>query len=72
MAKSKLTRGGRPRVYRSSGHLSMRGEQADLELLRAYAAWRTGQEGKTVPLFVAVMTAVRESPSFKAFLKSRK
>jgi hypothetical protein len=69
---AKTPKGGRPRVYKAVGFLSLRGERADIEELKEFARWRAYTEKKAVSLLRAVLDAVKESKKFRAFQRAQK
>lgn len=70
--KAKTSKGGRPRVYKAVGFLSLRGERTEIDGLKEFARWRAYTEKKAVSAMRAVLDAVKESKRFREFQRSRK
>lgn len=62
---------GRPRAYKDAGFISLRGERAEIEELKAFARWRAYHEKRAVSAMRAVLDAVRESPTFRDFQRRK-
>jgi RPA family protein len=69
--KRKPSKGGRPRTYKDAGFISLRGERAEIEELKAFARWRAYTEKRAVSAMRAVLDAVKESPKFREFQRRK-